>query len=782
MICLRRGEDGPISTSFYAELKRRNVLRVAALYLVASWLLLQVADVGVSLLGLPDFVGKTVFLFLALGFVPALIFSWIYEMTPDGLKREKDVDRSQSVTATTGGKINVVIVVMLALAIAVVVIDRLIPEEPAAPAAISGKTAPEATESDAADRVIGTPEAPGSAPDEPSIAVLPFENFSGNPEDEYFSDGLSDTVLHQLAQVPNLKVIARNSSFQFKGTNLDVREVGQRLGVANVLEGSVQRYGDQVRVIAQLVRTADGAHVWSKSFDYTMDDIFALHDAIALAVTEQMKLALVPGNAGEIKLGGTDIPEAYDLLLQAMGAFYGGFNPMVAERVDPDDRYLPMELLDQALALDPDYVDALIAKAEIYNIFAFQSTSREKMMRYIAKARPLVERAIELAPEYSGSWKARGSIAHRSGDAQAAMAALRKAVALNPNNADAHLTLAVVNLDIDPLASLEHMRIARELDPENPFNRPTIIALARLGRNDEAIEALKADISGLSGLDQMIYDDLADIYLFALGLPDETARWAAKLLTLQGDSIRGSIALVRAWIAVGDLDRAERWLDAAANAAGSSDSVDFYRVNLAIARGDMAAAAAALDASSVSVSGPAAGLDHEFEARLCLLTGDYACAYRAAVALGASLDAFEARGRTFQNVRAQQQLFLAMAAKNLGEDWEESAQAVIETASTMPRTSMSGDGIYYADAEAYLLMGKEALALDALEETLVGERGFVPWDSFRRLADDGLIISRLEGNQQFDAWARQFEERRMAARSKMIEMEEFGDIPAPPGD
>ena len=172
--------------------------------------MLQVADVGVSLLGLPEFIGKTVFLFLALGFVPALIFAWVYEMTPEGLKLEKDVDRSQSITTYTGGKINVVIVVMLALAIAAVVVDRLIPEEASNAAVDVSESAPSQspaeTDSPPVDddggRVV-------TEPSEASIAVLPFENFSGNPEDEYFSDGLSDTVLHQLAQISELKVIAR---------------------------------------------------------------------------------------------------------------------------------------------------------------------------------------------------------------------------------------------------------------------------------------------------------------------------------------------------------------------------------------------------------------------------------------------------------------------------------------------------------------------------------------------------------------------------------------------
>ncbi|UCC14419.1 MAG: tetratricopeptide repeat protein, partial [Gammaproteobacteria bacterium] len=699
-----------------------------------------------------------------------------YEMTPEGLKREEDVDRSQPVTSGTGHKINVLIVVMLALAIAAVAVDRLIPEktpvagEPAvegvgeAPPATSGGD----TQTTAAGQV---PEA--------SIAVLPFENFSGNEEDAYFSDGLSDTVLHQLAQIPDLKVIARNSSFQFKGTNLDVREVGDRLGVGNVLEGSVQRQGDQVRVIAQLVRTSDGSHVWSQTFDYRMDDIFAMHDAIALAVAEQMKLSLLPEDAASIDLGGTDNAEAYDLFLQAWGAFYATFNPAVADRVDPDDDYPPMEMLDRTLLLDPDYVDAIIAKVDIYNMFAFQATSIEKMQRYMAKAQPLADRALELAPEYSGAWRAKGAVAHRTGNTDEALAAYRKAIALNPNDAQAHQGLAVASLGVDPLATIEHMRIARELDPENPFNRPTVLALATLGRNKEAIELLKSDLTGMSGLDQIIYDDLADIYLFALGRPDEAARWASKLLSLESDSIRGTIAMVRVWIAVGDLDRAARWLAAVTETGRSSDSVSFYRVNLAIAQGDMAAASEALQSIS-SGRGKVGGPALENKARLCIVEADYGCAYSAAIGFGQSLDQFEARGRAWPVARATQQLFLAVVAARTRETPDEPAQAVIEITSTLPRAGMSGQGSYYMDAEAFVLQGKDTLALHALEESLLGDQGFVPWDSFRRLPDDGIVLSELDGNPQFEDWKTRFRERREAARANMVEMEELGEIPAPP--
>jgi TolB-like protein len=236
-----------------------RVLRVAAAYVVAAWLIIQVVETLFPVYGLSDGAIRLVVTLLAIGFLIALVLAWAFELTPEGLKKEKDVDRSQSITPQTGKKLDRVIMVALALALGYFALDKFVldPQRDA-------ERIETATE-EAVEKAIA--EADEALPDS-SIAVLPFENFSGDKENEYFSDGLTDTVLHQLAQIPDLKVIARNSSFQFKGTNLDVREVGERLGVGNVLEGSVQRQGDQVRVIAQLVRTSDGSHVWSQTFDY----------------------------------------------------------------------------------------------------------------------------------------------------------------------------------------------------------------------------------------------------------------------------------------------------------------------------------------------------------------------------------------------------------------------------------------------------------------------------------------------------------------------------------
>ena len=291
--------------SVIAELKRRNVFRVAALYLVAAWVLLQVGDLLFGLLGLPTSTNKLLFAALVLGFVPALIFSWVYELTPEGLKREHEIERNASITAETARKLDLIVVGLLVIAIVVVAVERFIP-----------RTAPIPVATDAAS---GAPpaETPVQAAAK-SIAVLPFVNMSGDTGNEYFADGLSEELLNLLAKIPDLRVAARTSAFKFKGEKIDVQEVAQKLNVAHILEGSVRKSGNKVRITAQLIKAADGYHLWSETYDRTLDDIFVVQDDIAGEVVKALKVTLL-GTALTTRSKPQD-SEAYNLALQ--GRFF----------------------------------------------------------------------------------------------------------------------------------------------------------------------------------------------------------------------------------------------------------------------------------------------------------------------------------------------------------------------------------------------------------------------------------------------------------------------------
>ena len=265
--------------SFIDELKRRNVFRIGVAYLIIAWLLLQVSDTLVPALHLPEWFQSGVALLLILGFPLALFFAWAFEMTPDGVKKEKDVDRAESITQHTGRKLDFIIIGVLTVAVAIFSIDKFV-------------------WTDNRQR---------------TIAVLPFINMSDDPEQEYFSDGISEEILNLLAQIPELRVTSRTSAFSFKGKDATIAEVGRTLDVEHVLEGSVRRSGDTIRITAQLIEVDSDVHVWSETWDRTFEDIFVIQDEIAEAVVSALKIRLL----GDTPRSLVTVPEAYALYLQS---------------------------------------------------------------------------------------------------------------------------------------------------------------------------------------------------------------------------------------------------------------------------------------------------------------------------------------------------------------------------------------------------------------------------------------------------------------------------------
>jgi TolB-like protein/tetratricopeptide (TPR) repeat protein len=319
--------------SLVAELRRRNVFRVAAAYLVVGWLLTEVLTTILPTLGAPEWAARAVILIFAFGFIPAVVLSWFYEITADGIKRDQDVDRELPGTNRAARKIDKV---TIATAIALIVVVGLF----------------------SARYTADDPSSVDLAADNASVAVLPFVNMSNDKDNEYFSDGLTETLLHMLAQIPDLRVAARTSSFAFKGRNLTVQEIARALDVAHVLEGSVQRDGDRVRITAQLIRASDGFHVWSEVYDRTLDDIFGIQDEIATIVGGSLSASLL-GIEGDQKVAGiqTTNPDAYDLYLQARKerATYSYTGLQAAE-----------DLLKGALLIDPAFLDAKTELATNY--------------------------------------------------------------------------------------------------------------------------------------------------------------------------------------------------------------------------------------------------------------------------------------------------------------------------------------------------------------------------------------------------------------------------------
>ncbi|RPH95369.1 MAG: hypothetical protein EHM68_12765 [Lysobacterales bacterium] len=263
--------------TFFQELRRRNVFRVGIAYVLAAWVLLQGVDFVLDLIEAPGWILRVFALAAAVGLPVVLIFSWVFEMTPEGLKRESQIDRSRSITPVTGRKLDRVIIVFLALAVAVLLTDRLV-----------NHTGEHTVESSQAVQEGPGGELPASQAALRSVAVLPFAALSSGPDDEYFADGLTEEILNSLAQLPELLVTARTSAFHFKGQDLPVQQIAATLGVAHIVEGSVRRAGERLRVTAQLIRAADGFHLWSENYDSSEEDAIAVQEEIA----EKIALAL----------------------------------------------------------------------------------------------------------------------------------------------------------------------------------------------------------------------------------------------------------------------------------------------------------------------------------------------------------------------------------------------------------------------------------------------------------------------------------------------------------
>jgi TolB-like protein len=331
--------------SFFEELKRRNVVRVGIAYGVATWLLIQVTDIVFPRIGLPDSAVTLVIALLAIGFIPALIFAWAFEMTPEGIKREADVDRQESITPQTSKKLDKIIIAGLVLIIFGMGVERY---------CFAGKDVPVQTaEPDHSESVV--------LDQAKTIAVMPFADMSQGQDQEWFSDGLAEEILNALARAPDLLVSSRTSSFAYKGTNTPISQIASDLGVAHVLEGSVRRAGDRIRVTAQLIRTADGFHLWSENYDRDADDIIAIQEELAISIAKALKTTMDPQALEAMLSVGTRSVEAFEhylngLSLQARAWDESGWGSLL----DAYDEY------EKARQIDPGFSTAHARSASFW--------------------------------------------------------------------------------------------------------------------------------------------------------------------------------------------------------------------------------------------------------------------------------------------------------------------------------------------------------------------------------------------------------------------------------
>jgi len=379
--------------SFISELRRRNVFRVAIAYVIVAWLVLQVSEVLIDLAKLPDWIGPTILWLLAIGFPIVLIVSWFYEITPEGITLEKDVDRSESVPRVSRRRFELILISLLIAAVILFAYDKW---------------------------WIG-------GPTEQSIAVLPFVDMSPDKDHGYFSDGIAEELLNQLTKLRGLHVAGRTSSFSFKNKDVDLQEIAEKLNVAHILEGSVRTAGDRVRITVQLIKASDGFHLWSDTFDRDLTDIFAIQEETAKAVADVLSITL---GVGEIDFGagGTRNFEAYDAQLQARSLML---------QANPANITAAIELLEKAVALDPDYANAWSLLSGAYLGAGFWTPDPAK--DFFNKSKQAASRAMEIAPEAVLSLGAMSSQHMRNHRWLDAEQMLKKSLELAPAGLDINL-------------------------------------------------------------------------------------------------------------------------------------------------------------------------------------------------------------------------------------------------------------------------------------------------------------------------------------------------------
>jgi TolB-like protein/Tfp pilus assembly protein PilF len=525
-----RGKAPVNARNILTELKRRNVYKVAAAYAVVGWLLIQVATQVFPFLEIPNWAIRLVIFVTAIGFPIALIIAWAFELTPEGIKRTEAADAAR--LRSRGGLWIAVVVVAATLSVGLFFVGRY--------------TAGHATARPASEELRrGKQSELATVGPDKSIAVLPLINESGDPKDEYFSDGLSEELIAALAQISGLKVIGRSSSFRFKDRKEEPKTIGEKLGVSTLLDGTVRKQGDRVRIVAELVNAADGIELWTRTFDRELKDIFAVQQEIAKAVAESLKVTLLGGDARSVQGSAPSNAEAHNAYLQ--GHFY-----LVRRNVE--DFRKAIGYYDQAIKLDPEYALAYAERGEAWTILG--DLTGQRPMAY-PKARSDAEKAVSIAPALA--------------EARAALGFVRCFV------------------DWKFADGLSELKRAKELSPTNPTANDLLARIiVYVGRFDEA-ERQAREAVGLDPLSTVTQSNLARVLFYAgkLDEADAAARKAAELQPTGAANHRWQV-LIAAQRGDGD---------AALREAQLEPDPGFRRFELAVAhyvRGDRAAADAAL--------------------------------------------------------------------------------------------------------------------------------------------------------------------------------------------
>jgi TolB-like protein len=539
----------------FSELKRRNVVRVGIAYVVLSWVVLQVGDVLFDTFGTPDWVGKTLAVLLVLGFPFACLFAWAFEMTPEGIKKTAEVDASASIPHSTGHKLNIVIIAALVAALGYFVWERQGLVEP--------------------DTVVSQ-----SAVGEKSIAVLPFVNMSSDEEQEWFADGLTEEILNALARTPDLLVASRTASFQFKGQNTDISAIAKTLGVAHILEGSVRRGGDRLRVTAQLIRASDGFHLWSETFDRKPEDVIAIQEDVAFEIASALETAMDPEALKQMVSAGTASVAAYEAYLEGLaleGSVAATGN--VADWPRAMEAFVRARNLDKAFSL-AWYHEALYwdTQLTITNVGSeISGLTPEAAHAYFTAA---VDAAIDTAQPPARALLYKSEKAENEFRFADAIRFAEEFMETFPNSIEGmERVISSISLVRDMARARSHVDRLLAMSRDDPLLLNSLINnLLFVGLIDEAV-ALSEDVLGRYSEHSFLVYQAHRTLLWA-GKVQEARRWAQVLRGSEFPIENIYLVELRQACAEGDLDRAREFADKLLAPRDSDDSVHYITMQI----------------------------------------------------------------------------------------------------------------------------------------------------------------------------------------------------------
>jgi TolB-like protein/Tfp pilus assembly protein PilF len=750
--------------SLYHELKRRNVFRVGIAYLALAWLLTEVSGTLFPAFGIPDWGVRFVVIVFALGFVPAVIISWVYELTPEGIKREKDVVRDASITHQTAKRLDVFTIGLIVVALAFILADWFwmsprLAEQSAAPAAA----------------VIDTIQTQGPEPAEPqyppnSIAVLPFANRSANPDDAYFVDGIHDDLLTHISKIGAIRTISRTSVMQYRGSSKSIPEIAAELGVATVLEGGVQRAGDQIRINVQLIDARTDEHLWAEIYDRQLltTNIFAIQSEIAEAIAEALRMTLSPREQQRIRSVPTESLAAYEAYLIGKQRLAKRTTQSLAEAE---------EYFRRAVELDPEYALAWVGLADTHMLQVWLSGLPER--ENFDKAKAAIDMALELDSDLGEAYASLGLLKGGMKDLEGAEQAYKQALELSPNYAPGHQWFSGLLAELGRWEErLIRMETAIQLDPMSTVIRYAYaVSLREVGRFEEALEqleiALEIDPNFVSA-----HDAIATIQWQVFNRFDMAAQGFVKAITLDPKRADLYVWLAQLYLDLGEPERASLLLDRANELAPDYNTTAWGRLLLHLYQqttGDWAEDAEAVLAEPIGTP----WLSHFCAAQLrnqAMAEGrhDEALAIYSKHHPQLLLDVEPVID--LNNYRAA--IDLSLVLQMMGD--QERASMLLERSAAFirgqPRLGMFG-GYWISDVQILALQGQKAEALAALR--LAADEGWRSlWWYFLQY-DPNLESIRSE--PVFQAILAEIKADMSAQMQRIREMEQSGEIETVPG-